>query len=192
LLEKFVLFFVLLAAACVIAGAYGALHDQISYTVSPDYFFAFKFHQFEIPTHLQGRVGAAIVGWQASWWMGLLIGPPVLVVAMIIPGWKAYVTRSLLALGVVALTTLLVGLGALVWATCTLTAEHLPEFWYPEGPVDRVAFARVGIMHNFSYLGGFIGIITGTMYLIIERIRLSLRKPPGPGQIGSAVPGNET
>jgi hypothetical protein len=26
-------------------------------------------------------------------------------------------------------------------------------------------------MHNFSYLGGFIGIITGSLYLIVERVR---------------------
>ena len=38
---------VLLVFGCVIAGVYGALHDQISFTVSPDYFFAFKFHQFQ-------------------------------------------------------------------------------------------------------------------------------------------------
>lgn len=176
MLEKLLLFFVLLASACLIAGTYGALHDQISYTVSPDYFFAFKFHQFEIPAHFQGRIGAAIVGWQASWWMGLLIGPPVLLVAMIIPGWKAYVTRSLLALGVVAVTTLLVGLGALAYATLTLNETNLPAFWYPEEAADRVAFARAGIMHDFSYLGGFIGIITGSLYLIVERIRLGKRR----------------
>ncbi len=27
------------------------------------------------------------------------------------------------------------------------------------------------MMHEFSYLGGFIGILTGTLYLIVERVR---------------------
>jgi len=70
----------------MIAGLYGALHNQISYTVSPDYVHAFKFQQFDISENLQGRVGASIVGWYASWWMGLLIGVPVLLVGLILPG----------------------------------------------------------------------------------------------------------
>ena len=61
-MAKLALFPVLLAAACIVAGVYGALHNQISYSVSPEYFFAFKFHQFGIPEHLQNRIGASIVG----------------------------------------------------------------------------------------------------------------------------------
>lgn len=179
-MAKLALFFVLLAVACLIAGAYGALHDQVSYTVSPDYFHAFKFYQFNTPAHLQNRLGASLVGWQASWWMGLPIGVPVLAIGLIMPGWKKYVTRCLLALGVVAVTTLLVGLGALAYASWTITEGNLPAFWYPDGVTDRIAFARVGIMHNFSYLGGFLGIITGSLYLVVERVRLGLRKSPEP------------
>src|SRR5205814_10033702 len=110
---KVALFPVLLIAACLTAGLYGALHNQISYTVSPDYFHAFKFHQFGIPEQLRGRVGASIVGWHASWWMGLFIGVPVLLVGLILPGWKVYLSRCLIAFAVVAGTALLVGLGAL-------------------------------------------------------------------------------
>ena len=54
---KVALFPALLIVACLTAGVYGALHNQISYTVSPDYFHAFKFHQFGIPEGLRGRLG---------------------------------------------------------------------------------------------------------------------------------------
>jgi hypothetical protein len=172
------LFPVLLVAGCLVAGTYGALHDQISYTVSPDYFHAFKFDQFGIPDGLRGRVGAAVVGWQASWWMGLVIGVPVLLVGLVLPNWRAYATRCLVAFAVVAGTALAVGLGALAWASFTITESSLPGYWYPEGVADKVAFARAGTMHNFSYLGGFIGIVTGSLYLVVERVRLtkSLRR----------------
>jgi hypothetical protein len=173
-MAKCILFPLLLAAACLVAGAYGALHNQISYTVSPDYFHAFKFDQFRIPENLQGRVGASIVGWHASWWMGLLIGVPVLLIGLIMPDGRTYLTRCLVAFGVVAATALIVGLGALVWASFTISESSLPGYWYP-GVADKVAFARAATMHNFSYLGGFIGIITGSLYLIVERIRLSNR-----------------
>jgi hypothetical protein len=172
---KVLLFPVLLASGCLVSGLYGALHNQISYTVSPDYFHAFKFHQFRIPEELHGRVGASIVGWYASWWMGLLIGIPVLIVGLILPGWKVYLSRCLLSFAVVAGTALAVGLAALVYACLTITDAEAVGRWHPQGVVDAVAFARAGTMHNFSYLGGFLGIVTATIYLVAERIRLHYR-----------------
>jgi MFS family permease len=167
---------VLLMAGCVIAGLYGALHNQISYTVSPDYFHSFKFHQFRIPEHLRGRMGAAIVGWRASWWMGLVIGVPVLLVGLTLPGWKTYLSRCLVAFAVVAGTALFVGLVALAIASLTISDTSLPEYWYPDQTIDKTAYARAGTMHNFSYAGGLFGIITGSLYLVGERKRLVKRR----------------
>ena len=31
------------------------------------------------------------------------------------------------------------------------------------------AFVRAGTMHNFSYLGGLLGIITGCVFILLER-----------------------
>ena len=174
-MAKLILFPVLLAAACLVAGVYGMVHNQISYTVSPEYFFAFKFQQFAIPAELRGRIGAAIVGWHASWWMGLVIGVPVLLTGLIQPTWKTYLTQGLAAIAVVALTALLFGLGALAVGFITISPESLPDFWYPAAVADRVAFARAGTMHNFSYLGGGVGIVTGCVYLILVRLRLGAR-----------------
>jgi MFS family permease len=192
---KIALFPVLLIAACVIAGLYGALHDQISYTVSPDYYYGFKFHQFDIPENLQGRIGAAIVGWYASWWMGIFIGVPILIVGLILPGWRMYLKYCLMALAVVAATALLVGLGALVYASLTITETSLPRYWYPGQIADKVAFARAGTMHNFSYLGGFLGIITGSVYLVLVRAHqlrptkspIPSGRDPGTSQANSVV-----
>jgi hypothetical protein len=175
-MAKLALFPLLLAAGCVIAGQYGAVHDQISYSVSPDYFHSFKFRQFDVPAEYHNRLGAAIVGWHATWWMGLLIGIPILIVALILPGWRAYLTQSLIAYAVVAATALVVGLAALAYASATITVAILPDYWYPQGDIDRVAFARVGTMHNFSYLGGFVGIVTASIYLIWARQRLTRRR----------------
>ena len=75
-MAKLALFPMLLAAACVVSGVYGAVHDRLSYTVSPDDFHRLVFHQFRIPVGLHTRAGAALVGWHATWWMGLFIGFP--------------------------------------------------------------------------------------------------------------------
>lgn len=161
----------LLAVGCVVAGLYGALHDQVSFTVSPDYFFAFKFYQFDIPAQLQNRLGAGLVGFLATWWMGVIIGIPILAMGLLFSDSRSYARHCLAAFAVVAATALVVGLGALATAWLTLTADNLPAVWYPEGVQDRVAFARVGVMHNFSYLGGFLGILTGLAYLAGARWR---------------------
>src|SRR5437870_2054262 len=155
----------LLAAACLFAGLYGALHDQASYTVAPDYYHAKKFRQFGIPPELHGRLGASVVGWCASWWMGLLIGLPLVIVGSLLTDRKAYFTRTLASFGVAAGTALVVGLLAQAWAALTIADANLPDFPIPAGVVDKVAFARAGTMHDFSYLGGFLGILTGTAYL---------------------------
>lgn len=176
-LPKFALYPFLMAAACIVAGIYGALHDQVSYTVSPDYFFFLKFDQFAIADDLRNRIGASIVGWYASWWMGLLISVPVLSVGLLLPDWKAYVRHCLLAFVVVALTALVVGLSGLAYGCLSISQTSLPGFRYPEGVTDRAAFARVGVMHRFSYLGGEVGIITGSIYLIVVRWRLGKPRP---------------
>jgi hypothetical protein len=179
-MAKIIAFVLLLGVACVVAGLYGMVHNQISYTVSPEYFTAYKFRQFGIPAALQGRAGAALVGFLASWWMGVLIGLPVLFIGLILPSWKLYASRCLIAMGVVVVTALLVGLAALVIASFAVTDTQLPAFRYPLGVVDKVAFARAGIMHDFSYLGGFLGIVTASLYLIVIRIRLKARPNPLP------------
>ena len=59
----------------VIAGTYGVLHDQITYTVSPEYFTKFKIHQFQYLGVESGmRVLAAKIGFLATWWVGFFAG----------------------------------------------------------------------------------------------------------------------
>jgi hypothetical protein len=184
-IKKLLLMPPLLALGCLIAGIYGALHDQVSYSASPDYFHAFKFIQFRISPHLHDRLGAAIVGWQATWWMGPIIGLPLFCVGLIISGWQAYLRSVLTAYGVAVLTAFAIGFGALATSYVLLTPENLPPFEFPEGVHDRVAFARVGIMHNFSYLGGVVGIITALTYLIWARWRTGRNTSPAV-EVGSA------
>jgi hypothetical protein len=172
-MAKLALFPLLLIAGCVVSGLYGALHDQISYSVSPDYFHAFKFYQFDIPERLQNRLGAGLVGWLASWWMGVFIGMPVLLAGLIMPDARTYARKSLVAFGVVAATALAFGLGALAYAHFSIDESAVRGYTFPPDVADPVAFARVGTMHAFSYLGGLVGIITAVIYLVVARVRMA-------------------
>lgn len=171
-MPKLALVPLLILLACTLAGSYGVVHDQISYTVSPDYYHAFKFHQFRIDEPYRNRLGAVVVGWGATWWMGVVIALPILSVGWTFREAKLYAKHSMRAFTVAAGTALVFSIGALIYASIAIGSENLPAYWYPDQPIDRVAFARVGTMHNFSYLGGFLGIFTAIVYLAVARKRL--------------------
>ena len=163
-MSKLALIPVLFLIACLFAGIYGALHNQISYTVAPEYFTEFKFYQFDIDANIPDRIGAAIVGWNAAWWMGLVIGIFLIPMGLRIRGTASYFWGMIRVFGVVAATTLIVGLAALGLAFLVIDAEAVGEITrYGNEIADDVAFARAGTMHNFSYLGGLIGIVSGAV-----------------------------
>jgi len=168
-MAKLMLVPVLLAVACLFAGTYGAVHNQISYTVSPEYFTQFKFHQFNIE-NIPHRFGAAIVGWEAAWWMGIVIGVVLIPAGLVIRGTRDYFWGMIRVFAIVASTTLVVGLAALAIAFATVDRNSVGDFTrYGNEISDDVAFARAWTMHNFSYLGGLIGIITGGIAIYRQR-----------------------
>jgi MFS family permease len=171
---KLALLPLLFLIACLFAGIYGAVHNQISYTVSPEYFTQFKFHQFRISESIPDRIGAAIVGWNAAWWMGIVIGMILIPFGLLIRGSANYFWAMIRVFGVVAVTTLIVGLTALAIAFVVVDTEVAGEISrYGNEMTDDVAFARAGTMHNFSYLGGLVGIITGGVAVFWQRRRLN-------------------
>lgn len=160
---KLLLVPVLFVYACAFAGGFGAIHNQISYTVSPEYFTKFKFHQFGIDETYPERVGAAIVGWNASWWMGMVIGIILIPLGLLMPA-KQYFWSMIRVFWIVVLTTLCIGLSALSVAFFVVDPTTVVDFTrYNHEITNDAAFARAGAMHNFSYLGGLIGIITGSI-----------------------------
>ena len=172
-MHNFVLLPLLVLLACLLAGLYGALHDQVSYSISPEYFSTFKFDQFEVPHHLRGRWGVAMVGWMASWWMGVFIGIPLGTVALILPERKAYLGHGMIACGVVMLTALAF---AAVGQAERTTDEERGRYWVPASVTDVDAFHRVGKMHERSYQGGYTGLATGAAYLVTAGIVLRRRR----------------
>ena len=172
MLRKLLLVPVLLIIACVMAGVYGVVHNQVSCTVAPEYFTQFKYVQFGLSPETPLRVGAAIVGWGAAWWMGIVIGSVLVPVGMIVPGPRRFFVATVKGFGVAAGTALVCGLGALAVATLTIDAGDARQVVrYGNQMEDDVAFLRAGAMHNFSYAGGLLGIIAGSVFLVVERRR---------------------
>jgi len=175
ILKKIGVFVIIVILAVFIAGLYGILHNQVSYTVAPEYFTKFKFRQFGfVDTQLPERVRASMVGFLASWWMGIPIGLLIGVVGFIHPGPRRMLRVSLWSLLVAVGFTLLFGLGGLVYGYFQTTHTSIAEYqgWFiPDDVTDLRRFLCAGYMHNSSYLGGVLAILVGWAFHIVVRIR---------------------
>lgn len=162
--KKLGLVFVWLAVSCCIAALFGALHNQVSFTLSDEYFTKFKFFQFGLSEFdVAPRILAAYVGILASWWMGLIIGVivglPVLILGRIqdIPR----VFRQ--AIFIVLATSII---GALVYDSFV---SNYDGYYVPTSVVNIDAFRAAGSMHNGSYLGAAIGVLLAMIWRRIIR-----------------------
>ena len=107
-MKKLYVFLLIVPLAVAMAGAYGAVHNQISYTVSPEYFTKFKFDRFGLADDPRSeRIRASIVGYRASKSMGLPIGVLVGAIGFIPRGYRRMLRVTLWSLAVVVGFTLL-------------------------------------------------------------------------------------
>src|SRR5215469_17229052 len=147
-MKKLLVFFFLVFSAIVLSGIYGVLHDQISYTVSPEYFTKFKFRQFGlVEMNLPDRARASIVGFLASWWMGIPIGLMVGGAGFIHSGHQKMLKITLWSFVIVIAVTLCFGLGGLVYgwlATRTINVADYQDWFIPDDVVDLRRFLCAG------------------------------------------------
>lgn len=151
----------------LVGGLYGALHDQLSYTISPEYFTHFKYHQFGFePSWFGGhRPTVAVIGFLASWWVGAFIG---VVLGLVCLRFRTarWMLRMLLRGTLMTLCIAAVSaLAGLLYAQVELALAGLPQRNFPLGVTDPEAFHSVGTMHLFSYEGGVLGLLVAVLYL---------------------------
>ncbi len=158
--------------AAILAVIYGAIHDQISYSFSAEYFTRFKFIQFDMPWAQDSpRLGAAIVGALATWWMGVLIYFPLGLFGFMFATPKQMAIFLCKSFIVVVAVALAVGLLGLMYGYIVVGEQTISDYidWVWPGVSNPVQFVRVGYMHNASYLGGLVGLIVGVSYLVISK-----------------------
>ena len=168
-------FLTFLLLAIIAAGIFGIIHDQISYTVSSEYFTRFKFRQFGLlDPDIPERIRAGIVGFLASWWMGIPLG--------LLSGIGGFLQRSpelmrralLSSLPLIVSFSLLFALGGLVYGYFQTTTFDLGTYggWFiPEGLEEPRRFLCAGYMHNAAYLGGALSIPVAWLFHLYFRLR---------------------
>lgn len=173
-MKKFLILILIILITPIIGGLYGILHDQLTYTISPEYYTKFKFYQFGLmdmgneAIFPHPRIEVSVVGFMATWWMGLPIGLILALIGLIHKDYKQMLkvtTKAILITVVVAFVTGLVGLA---YGKFYL-ADKGVYWWLPENLIDTKNFISVGSMHNFSYLGGLLGLITGIIYSVKQK-----------------------
>ncbi len=179
--KKLLVLPLIILIATLVAGAFGAVHDQISYTVSEEYFTKFKFIQFQlVDSPMPDRMKAAVIGFLASWWMGIPIGLFVGAAGLVQRGWRRMLRVSLCALAVVLVVTLACSVGGLAYGLLKTRDINLAEYrgWFiPENVVSLRRFLCAGYMHNASYLGGALGMIAAIAFQVLARMRASKPEP---------------
>lgn len=167
----------------VVAGLYGMIHNQISYTVAPEYFTKFKFRQFGlVDSPLPDRIRASMVGFLASWWMGIPIGLLVGAVGFIHRDHRSMFRITLWSFLVVVGFTLLFGLGGLLYGhfqTANLDAGDYREWYIPDDVTDLRRFLCAGYMHNSSYLGGALAIPVAGIFHFVVWLKMWPKIPEG-------------
>jgi hypothetical protein len=161
----------LTAALCgaIVAGVYGALHDQISYSISPEYFTKLKFHQFWYADFGWGdRAFAAAVGFLASWWVGLIAAWLLARVGLA----RAFAERHWLLVfktfAIVAAVTIVAGAAAAFIGVLRTQNGDLQSWQLWQRSLDLLdlrGFVIVAHLHMGSYVGALLGFLVAAIYV---------------------------
>ena len=168
-------FLLFLVTAVLVAGAFGALHDQISYTVSHEYYTRFKFHQFGLLNDgIPERIRAAEVGFLASWWMGIPLGLLIGVMGLVQRSAEQMRRALCWSLMFVIAFTFAFALIGLLYGHYQTQQFDLAAYtgWYiPQGLEHPRSFLCAGYMHNCAYLGSVLALPIVLIFNLLYRRR---------------------
>jgi hypothetical protein len=157
------------ALGALIAAGYGVLHDQVTYTISPEYFTRLKFRQFAYADFgWPLRVYVAEIGALATWWVGFAAGW--FMARTVLPRSGESPALPLIVRGFMIMLTsaFLFGVGGYCLGLAGgITPENsgIAAYGADLGVADLPAFVRVAYIHNAGYLGGLIGLIAAVVWL---------------------------
>jgi hypothetical protein len=173
-MKKIGIFIVIIIISVLFASTYGALHDQVTYSISSEYFTIFKFDQFGFTDwgNNNPRATTALIGILATWWVGLFIGIIQGLVALIHKTPELMFQFAFRAVLITLVITILFGL--IGYIVETINPQTYPNCCFPYTIKDGKSFQIVGSIHNYGYAGGEIGAFIGIVYQIIMKRKTTL------------------
>ncbi|WP_299248540.1 hypothetical protein [uncultured Cytophaga sp.] len=153
------IFIALLILAPVLASFYGFIHDQMTFSISEEFFTKFRFNNYEFPHSWHPRVRAGMIGMLNAWQTGIPFGIVLTAVGRIHRN-----TRKLLfyTFYTFVLTFTMASLFSIIAAYMPIPTDiAIARQSMPEDILDPIAFQRVVQINNFGYVGGIIGMLLG-------------------------------
>lgn len=160
---------VLTGGFALLAGVFGIVHDQITYSLSPEYYQRFKFIQFGIRQWpLPARALVAVTGVMATVWVGALAG----FWLGILGYWRPQLFQQCGRLIGVLLGSAVAGGVCGYIAGQLWLAEygiHSLQHWIWPGVEFPAAFLLVGFVHAGSYAGAVVGVLLATILVVRQQ-----------------------
>jgi len=147
----------------VIAGVYGMIHDQLTFSISPEYFTKVKFKQFHYADlGLGNRAFVANIGFLATCGVGFVAAW--FLARRFIPNQPRAIAYRQIRNGFVCalIFGMLFGVIGFIYGFWRgPNADYFAWEWAVQkyGIKDKWSFVRVAYIHNASYLGGLAGFI---------------------------------
>jgi hypothetical protein len=154
----------------LIAGAYGVTHDQITYTISSEYFTQIKFKQFHYADFGFGkRVFVATIGFLATWWVGFFAGwlfARLYSAKQNVVDAHRMVIKAFIAVFACGFASAMI-VGAIGYLF--INQNNIDQSWgytlKAYDIKDAPNFMRVVYIHYASYAGGLTGIILSLVFI---------------------------
>lgn len=176
-MNKLTAFILILILGPLLGAIYGVLHDQLTFTISREYYTDFKFHQFGLVYKETDSISrnprplVTLVGIIATWWVGLIIGVVLAFVGLMQSSGSKMFKVTLKAFFLTLVIAFVVGIVGLGIGFLTFDQSLYPA-WLPQyGLIMERNFHAVGSMHNFSYLGGLIGLVAAIIYSLKQKTK---------------------
>jgi hypothetical protein len=169
MIKKIAVCFACTLLAILLAAIYGVIHNQITYSIAPEYFTIFKFDQFGFSDWgMQSpRLTTALIGILATWWMGLFLGAFLSILGLIHSDYKTMFRFVMRSIYITFLVTILSGV--LGYVVGWFDTETYKSCCFPYNIQDPINFTLVGSIHSYGYAGAPIGAVLGILYQIIMK-----------------------
>ena len=177
--RKILTIFLVAAMASVIAGLYGVINDQITFSISSEYYTKYRFLQYNL-VQVEGdsriiypRILVVLVTFLSTWWFPLISGLIIIIFNLIQNTWKMLLKTSVLAMLISILITVFFAIIGFILGS--LIISKLPKYYFadwcfiPDKLNDYENYITAGTMDVFNSFGGFLGLIVAIFYSYKKR-----------------------
>ncbi|MDL2142010.1 hypothetical protein QQY79_05720 [Flavobacterium tructae] len=175
-MKKVFVFICCIFISVVIAVLFGILHNQLTFTISSEFFTQVLFERYGFVEYglTTPRVTASIIGVWSTWWIGLIAGFMFGFIGLFCSNAKAMIKSISYVILVMLSITVLVGLLGLSYGFFGFSNLE-STCCFPLQIKNVQNFIAVSEMHSFSYVGGGIGILIAVLLQIreIKRTRIN-------------------